>query len=124
MWPRSVEVIDDTPTHPNWTPLVTTHIAANKDGAAQCVCTRIDEVQVFADVSGLNGQVGAAATVLSPNGGRHLQFQLGSAAAHMVFEGELTGILLAVHLLRDHPRVKTALIAVDNQQAAIAALTN
>ena len=61
--------------------------------------------------------------VVSPNGGRHLQFQLGSAATHLVFEGELTGILLAVHLLRDHPQAKMALIAVDNQ-ATIAALMN
>ena len=35
----------------------------------------------------------------------------------------MDGILLAVHLLREYPRTKTALIAVDNQ-AAIAALTN
>ena len=78
---------------------------------------------MFADGSGLNGHVGAAAAIISPVGGRHLQYQLGSDTAHTVFEGELTGILLAVHLLRKYPRAKTALIAIDNQ-AAIAALIN
>ena len=121
--PRSIEDIDDMPVHPNWIPLVTTHIAADKDDAACCIRTRLDEVIVFADGSGLDGHVGAAAVIVSPAGGRHLQYQLGSDAAHTVFEGELTGILLAVHLLHEYLRTKTALIAVDNQ-AAIAALIN
>jgi len=90
----TVEIIDDTPVHPNWVPLMTTHIAAEKDDATQCIRMRLDEVKVFADGSGLNGHVGAAAAVISPSGGRHLQFQLGSDAMHTVFEGELTGILL------------------------------
>ena len=102
---------------------MTTHIAADKDNAVQCIRMWVDEVKVFADGSGLSGHVGAAETVVSPCGRQYLQFQLGSDAMHTVFEGELTGILLAVHLICDYLHVKTVLIAVDNQ-AAIAALTN
>src|SRR6266481_458456 len=58
--PKSIEVIDYTPAHPNWVPLVTTHVAADKDDTMHCIRTRLDEVQVFAD-----GHIGAAAVVTS-----------------------------------------------------------
>ena len=123
LWPRTIEVIDNIAVHPNWVLLVTTHIAADKDDAAQHICMWLDEVKVFSNGSGLSGHVGAAAMVVSLHGGRHLQFQLGSDTVHTVFEVELTGILLTVHLICDYPCTKTALITVDNQ-AAIATLTN
>src|SRR6266481_3720181 len=123
LWPKSIEIIDYTPAHPNWAPLVTTHIAASKDKAMSCIRMWLDEVQVFVDGSGMKGRIGAAVVVMSPPEGWYLQFQLGSEAAHTVFKGKLMGILLAVHLLHGYPRARMVLITMDNQ-AAIAALTN
>ena len=51
-------------------------------------------------------------------------FNLGPMDTHTVFKGELTGVLLGLHLLRSHPRsVTTVLITLDNQ-VAILALSN
>src|SRR6266481_751661 len=41
LWPKSIEVIDYTLAHPNWVPLVTTHVAADKDDAMHCIRTRL-----------------------------------------------------------------------------------
>ena len=55
---------------------------------------------------------------------RSVAFNLGHMDTHTVFEGELTGILLGLHLLCGHLcSTTTALIALDNQ-AAILALAN
>ena len=85
--------------------------------------TQMDEVQVFCDSSGLKGGIGAAAVVMTPPEGPHLQYLLGKDTAHTVFKSELVGILLALQLLHRYPSARMALIALDNQ-AAIVALTN
>ena len=121
--PNSIKTVNPAPKHPNWTPLLTMHIAADKDKAAVRTHTRMDEVQVFCDGSGLKGGIGAAAVVMTPPEGPHLQYLLGKDMVHTVFESELVGILLALQLLRRYPSARTALIALDNQ-AAFAALTN
>ena len=97
--PDSIKAINPAPQHPNWAPLLTTHIATDKDETAACIRTRMDEVQVFCDGSGLNGGVGAAAVVMMPPEGPHLQYLLGKDTAHMVFESELVGLLLVLQLL-------------------------
>ena len=62
--PNLIETVNPVPQHPNWTPLLTTHIAADKDEAAARTCTQMDEVQVFCDSSGLEGGIGATAVVV------------------------------------------------------------
>ena len=121
--PASFETVDKMLQHPNWFSLASTHIAPDKEEAAKCIRTRIDDVQVFSDGSGLDACIGTAAMVAHPHSGPHLQFSLGKITAHTVFESELVGILLAIHLLRRYSCARTALIALDNR-AAIAALNN
>ena len=121
--PDSNETVNLVPQHPNWIPLLTTHITTDKDEAAACTRTQMDKVQVFCNSSGLKGGIGAAAVVMTPPEGPHLQYLLGKDMVHTVFKSELVGILLALQLLCRYPSARTALIAQDNQ-AAIVALTN
>jgi ribonuclease HI len=98
-----------------------TLIAANKEEAASYIHTRIDDIKIFSDGSGLKGKIGTAA--IWPDTKDVLHFQLGSSRRHTVFEAELLGVLLALKLLDKYQTGKTVLIALDNQ-AAIQALTN
>ena len=60
---------------------------------------------------------------VAPASGKSLRYKLGKDSRHAVFEGELVGILLALHLIGNQREGKTAMIALDNQ-AAITALRN
>ncbi|CAG8624840.1 14744_t:CDS:2, partial [Acaulospora colombiana] len=85
-----------------------------------------DDIMVYSDGSGFDGQIGAAA-VMYRNGRltKHLQYHLGPITEHTVYEGELIGILLALELLKTirarRPKVH---INLDNQAAIISTLTN
>jgi hypothetical protein len=78
---------------------------------------RIHGTQVFPDGSGLNGNIGAAAIILRPNGNTTtLQYHLGTDQQHTVHESEVVGLLLAAHLLsKEADIVKPISIFVDNQ---------
>jgi hypothetical protein len=56
---------------------------------------------IYTDGSGYRGGIGAA-TILYSDGTCKAEFkyQLGPAKDHTVFEGELTGIILGLHLVR------------------------
>ena len=99
------------------------HIAADKDKVVARIHTWMDEIQVFCDDLGLKGSIGAAAVVMMPSEGPHLQYLLGKDMAHTVFESEVVRLLLVLQLLCRYPNARMALITLDNQ-AAIAALTN
>ena len=59
-------------------------------------------MQVYSDGSGIDGQVGAAAVLFwRGKEPRVLRYHLGMVADHTVYEVELVGLLLALHLLRD-----------------------
>ena len=103
--------------HPNWTLLLTTHIAADKDEAAVCTHTQMDKVQVFCNGSGLKGGIDAAAVVMTPPEGPHLQYLLGKDMVHTIFESELVRLLLVLQLPHRYPSARTALINLDNQAA-------
>jgi ribonuclease HI len=119
--PDHIETLDPVRCHPSWQPLHTHHIAANREDAITALRSREDELKIYSDGSGLDGMIGAAATV-GVSGGRSLRFQLGKETEHTVFEAELVGVLLALHLLGEYPQKRSILIAIDNQ-AAIRALT-
>jgi len=88
------------------------------------VCTRLDEIQVFTDGSGLNKQVSVAAVASDSCCELTFTYHLGPLSEHTAFEGEFVCILLGLHLLHSYPpSVSTALITLDNQ-AAIIAITN
>jgi len=73
----------------------------------------------FTDGSALNGKVGAAAILIRKNRpDRTLHFHLGPEAEHTVYEAELVGLLLALHLIGTEKRGATSCsVAVDNQAA-------
>jgi len=113
--PSDIEVIDPTRKHPAWHPEFTANIAKDKDTAAEIIRTRMDDLKIFTDGSGTEGNIGAAATTLNPPSA--LQFHLGDDTNHTVFEGELIGVLLALHMIDKFPRPTSILIALDNQAA-------
>ena len=82
-----------------------------------------EEVKVYSDGSIHDGQVGAAAVMYRK--GKHirsLRLHLGPAEDHTIYEAELVGLLLAIHLIATEKwcRVPCA-IGADNQ-ATIKAL--
>lgn len=83
-----------------------------------------ETVRVFTDGSSHNGKVGAAAILCRPGRpDRVLRAYLGKDEHHTVYEAELVGILLGLHLIkteRNCRRVK-CVIGADNQ-AAVQAL--
>ena len=98
-------------------------ITANKDEA-----TKWDEenssrgTMIYTDGSCYKGMVGAAA-VLYTNGIRQesLGYQLGTGHLHTVFEGELTGIILGLHLITNLPDLHLPInFSIDNQAALMA----
>ena len=101
-----------------------THIAADKKEALSTVHTRIDDIRVFTDRSGINNLIGAAAVTYDDDHSWSLSYGLGPISQHTVFEGKLVGVILALELLRTVPATTTTeMIALDNQ-AAISAMAN
>jgi len=117
--PGDIEVIDPTRKHPAWQPEFTAHIAKDKDTAMEIICMQMDTLKFFTDGSGTEGNIGAAAILLDPP--MAFQYHLGTDSDHTVFEGELTGVLLALHMVDRLLKPDSILIALDNQ-AAIRAL--
>jgi ribonuclease HI len=86
---------------------------------------RGDGIAIYTDGSGAGEQVGAAA-VMYRNGKfeRCLQFNLGSKRKYTSYEGELVGVLLALHLVNttELPREKVR-IYTDNRAAVVSLLS-
>ena len=74
-------------------------------------------------VRGLRISHPLTAAAIIPSMCQALQFRLGKMSYHTVFEGELVGMLLALHLLARQRGVHSVLITLDNQ-AAMTALQN
>ena len=98
-----------------------------EDGIAQhaMICTEADTTCVYTDGSCVNGNVGAAAVILSdPNSDtsavmHERSLHLGSDTQSTVYTAELNGILLALEVIRTElqPGNKKATIFSDNQGA-------
>ena len=72
--------------------------------------------QLYSDGSGLDGQVGAAVVLfIQGEEPKVVRFHLGTTADHTVYEAELMGLLLALHLLCSEQDVTRAIIRLDNQ---------
>ncbi|KAI0652768.1 hypothetical protein C8Q79DRAFT_868549, partial [Trametes meyenii] len=74
------------------------------------------EFCVFTDGSGFKGGIGAAAVASGQDGRRHVRrAHLGSDQQHLVYEGELAGMVLALDVISSEPRVTRANILLDNR---------
>jgi ribonuclease HI len=99
------------------------HVAANCEDVARIVRMRIDDLKIFSDGSGEGNNIGTAAVILNGTQCLTSHYHLGSINEHIMFKGELTGILLALNLIWQHHNATQALIGLDNQ-SAIQALTS
>ena len=73
-------------------------------------------IWLYADGSGLEGNVGAAAAMYKQGQeAKVLCYHLGALTDHTVFKVEAVGILLALHLLQFEQDVTKAIIQIDNQ---------
>jgi hypothetical protein len=70
-------------------------ISPDKDSAADFCQSRQDDIRIFTDGSGLDGGIGAASIMYSKKGTQVSQFYLGETIDHTVFEGEISGVILA-----------------------------
>lgn len=74
-----------------------------------------NELHIYTDSSGIDGQIGAVVTTRDQKGRRTtLRHHLGSADQHTVYEAELIGIILATTIANKHKWLKKLVILIDN----------
>ena len=123
--PEEIETIETTRHRNKWTPDFAIRIADTKDRAQEEDEQDRAEIQIYTDGSGLGGKIGASAVLY--RGGQEkgqLRYCLGSARKHTVFEGECTGLVLGMELLRLERGVREVSLCVDSQAAILAAAGN
>ena len=98
-------------------------IPSDKETSKRLEANANETIRVFTDGSMHNDKVGAAA-VLYRNGRptRTLRLHMGPASQHTVYEAEMVGLLLGIHLIKTEPRSRTSCILGADNQAAIQAL--
>ena len=79
---------------------------------ANIIRTYVNNIQIYSDGSGYKGNIRALATIHKMN--QSFYDKLGKEMSHIVFKGELVGILLALHLLDKHCKGCNILIFVRN----------
>jgi ribonuclease HI len=123
---NAVEKIVPHRESPNPEKRYTIKIAPDKGHAMKWeLRNRRNDIMIYSDGSGCEGGIGAA-TVIYRNRvkKRHLQYYLRPGTEHTVYEGELVGILLALHLLKDLRLNGRSVTNLDNQAAIIFTSTN
>jgi len=112
--PDTFEKINATRLRPGTDPGISTLIADTKEESIEWDKANFKSgTRIYTDGSGYQDTIGAAA-ILFQDGIRtsELRYQLGPAKSFTVFEGELTGIILGLHLLRTR---RPANLSIDNQ---------
>ena len=120
--PSKIETSNPCALHPNAVSPFSISIAPNNKAAIEDYKKNTNITKIFTDGSSTNGKVGASA-VLYVNDRQiaKLQYHLGAASKHTVFEAELVGMILAAHLLATTQAVPLpASIFMDNQAAILA----
>ena len=119
--PSQIEEIPAVRIHPKDKGSQNVHIdiPPNKEASKRADSNATERIKIYTDGSSHNGNVGAAA-ILKRDGktDRVLKLHLGSADHHTVYEAELAGILLGLHLIKTERRSKVkCAINIDNQAA-------
>ena len=119
---ETVSVVRNNPAHRQGTS-IRIHIPADKEVSKRVEANAREEIKVYRDGSSHNDAVGAAAVMY--RNGRHtrtLKCHLGPASKHTVYEAELIGLLLGLHLIKTEKRSSTSCALGADNQAAIEAL--
>ncbi len=122
---RDVETVDPGLVNPTWESPFEVVIEPDKMKAVQLVeeLVRGDEFCVFTDGSGFQGLIGASAVAHGKLCKHVRRVHLGDDTEHTVFEGKVTGMILALDVIAAEPRATHATILLDNR-AALKAVTH
>ena len=120
--PSKIETSIPLALHPSSTPLFSKSIAPLNKEAIEDYKKNRDVTKIFTGGSSTNGKVGASAILYVNNTQvASLQYHLGVASEHTVFEAELVEMTLAAHLLATIDELPTPTsIFIDNQAAILA----
>lgn len=115
----TIETIETNrkPRIENHKPRIT--ILGDRDKAIDFHKSLTADTLIYCDGSALEGEVGASATIHRRGYKKTLKYRLGSEREHTVYEAELIGIYLGVHLLRGQKNIGNVIIAADNQAALV-----
>jgi ribonuclease HI len=122
--PSTIEKIPPVRVHPRERGSQVAHIdiPPSKDKSKQADANAIEEIKVYSDRSAHDRKVGTAA-ILRHEGkpDRILKLHLGTTEQHTVYEAELVGMIMGLHLIKTERRngVKCTL-NIDNQAALVA----
>ena len=119
--PNNFEKIPPVRLHPSNRDSQATYIdiPRNKEESKRADATAVEKIKVYSDGSAHSGKVGAAA-ILKREGhpDRALKLHLGTTGQHTVYEAELVGMILGLHLIKTERRNTTkCVLNVDNQAA-------
>ncbi|KNZ79417.1 hypothetical protein J132_10227 [Termitomyces sp. J132] len=127
---RTEQIKEIKPVRRNlsYRPSFLTHILMSKEEALEAIKEAFNKsnTAIFCDGSGFEGGV-RASTVLYINGDEvsHLKYHLGSGAEHMVYEVEIIGLSLGLHILQGLNRKLLGLtMCGSDSQATLRALNN
>lgn len=126
--PDHVERVHPTRRRPGYAPAFSIHIPESKDEALDIIEKVFDSTScsVFCDGSGFEGGIGASA-VLYVDGVEtsSRKFHLGSGAEHIVYEGEIVGLCLGLHILHSlNKQLRYKIAFGSDSQATLKALKN
>jgi ribonuclease HI len=126
--PSQMEKVPVVRVHPKerGSPPVRIDIPPNKDASKRADTAAMEKIKVYSDGSAHNGEVGAAA-ILKREGkpDRVLKLHLGTTEQHTVYEAELVGMIMGLHLIKTEWTGRHACVLnVDNQAALVAIRTD
>jgi ribonuclease HI len=115
--PKKIETIKNVRYSTKWRP------PASKEEAKEQHRRDNNEIMIYTDGSGLDGEIGAAAVLKrrGVDGWKWRRMHLGKMKVHNVHEGEGVGMILGVEMLKEERRVRGVTICVDGQAAIRAA---
>jgi ribonuclease HI len=83
-----------------------------------------EHFKIYSDGSAQEGKVGAAAVLICPGKAPHkLHFHLRTTEQHTIFEAELVGLLMGLHLIKTEKKQTSFALGADNLAALTAAAT-
>ena len=125
--PNVIEPIAPTHCQPNYVPFLTMLVPASKPLALEEVIKHHHtHISIYCDSSGFEEGIGAS-VVMYTNlvKTKHLVYYLGPASSHTVYEGEIVGLILALHLLTSLCTTLDSYTVIGtDSQATILALNN